>query len=70
MTVTVWNGRGFQNGPGAILGEKDVPLRVILADVAANRPTTVTFDKNVPVSGLALPRGCQPSPMPRAIRLR
>ncbi|AUD05498.1 M43 family zinc metalloprotease [Spirosoma pollinicola] len=53
VTVTVWNGRGFQGGPGAILGEKDVPLRVILADVAANRPTTVTFDKNVPVSGLA-----------------
>lgn len=53
VTVTVWNGRGFQSGPGAILGQKDVPLRDILADVAANRPTTVTFDRNVPVSGLA-----------------
>jgi PKD repeat protein len=52
VTVTVWNGRGFQNGPGAILGQKDVPLRDILADVAANRATTVTFDRNVPVSGL------------------
>lgn len=52
VTVTVWNGRGFQNGPGAILGQKDVPLRVILDDVANNRPTTVTFEKNVPVSGL------------------
>ncbi len=52
VTVTVWNGRGFQNGPGAILGQKDVPLRTILADVAANRATTVTFDRNVPVSGL------------------
>ena len=52
VTVTVWNGRGFQNGPGAILGQKDVPLRDILNDVANNRPTTVTFDKNVPVSGL------------------
>lgn len=52
VTVTVWNGRGFQSGPGAILGQKDVPLRTILADVAANRPTTVTFDRNVPVSGL------------------
>ncbi len=52
VTVTVWNGRGFQNGPGAILTQKDVPLRVILADVAANRPTTVTFDRNVPLSSL------------------
>lgn len=52
VTVTVWNGRGFQNGPGAILGQKDVPLRVVLQDVANNRPTTVTFDRNVPISGL------------------
>ncbi|MFD2570186.1 M43 family zinc metalloprotease [Spirosoma soli] len=52
VTVTVWNGRGFQNGPGAILEQKDVPLRVILDDVANNRTTNVTFDRNVPVSGL------------------
>ncbi|QDK78140.1 PKD domain-containing protein [Spirosoma sp. KCTC 42546] len=52
VTVTVWNGRGFQGGPGAILGQKDVPLKDILADVVNNRATTVTFDKNVPVSGL------------------
>ncbi|GAB4045974.1 M43 family zinc metalloprotease [Spirosoma litoris] len=52
VTVTVWNGRGFQGGPGAILGQKDVPLKDILADVAANRATSVTFDKNVPVGGL------------------
>ncbi|GAB3799868.1 hypothetical protein GCM10028819_24080 [Spirosoma humi] len=52
VTVTVWNGRGFQNGPGAILTQKDVPLRVILDDVANNRPTNVTFDRNVPLSSL------------------
>ncbi|GAB3705866.1 hypothetical protein GCM10027592_38810 [Spirosoma flavus] len=52
VTVTVWNGRGFQNGPGAILEQKDVPLKDILNDVAANRPTIVTFDRNVPLSGL------------------
>ncbi len=52
VTVTVWNGRGFQNGPGAILEQKDVPLRDILADVANNRPTVVTFERNVPLSGL------------------
>ncbi|GAB4039018.1 M43 family zinc metalloprotease [Spirosoma gilvum] len=59
VTVTVWNGRGFQNGPGAILGQKDVPLKDILADVAANRSTTVIFDKNVPVSGLSFHVGIQ-----------
>ena len=52
VTVTVWNGRGFQNGPGAILEQKDVPLRDIIADVANNRPTVVTFERNVPLSGL------------------
>ncbi|MBD2751448.1 M43 family zinc metalloprotease [Spirosoma validum] len=52
VTVTVWNGRGFQNGPGAILTQKDVPLRDILNDVANNRATTVTFDRNIPVNSL------------------
>lgn len=52
VTVTVWNGRGFQNGPGAVLERKDVPLRDILNDVANNRPTTITFERNVPLSGL------------------
>ncbi|GAB3960666.1 hypothetical protein GCM10028805_58320 [Spirosoma harenae] len=52
VTVTVWNGRGFQGGPGAILGQKDVPLRVILDDVANNRATSVTFDRSLPLSGL------------------
>ena len=51
VTVTVWNGRGFQSGPGAILTQKDIPLRVILEDVANNRATNVTFDRNAPVSG-------------------
>lgn len=52
VTVTVWNGRGFQGGPGAILTQKDVPLRVILEDVANNRATNVIFDRNAPVGGL------------------
>ncbi|MGA0560634.1 M43 family zinc metalloprotease [Larkinella sp. VNQ87] len=52
VTVTVWNARGFQNGPGAVLETKDVPLRTILEDVANNRATTVVFDRNVPLSGL------------------
>ncbi|GAB3272097.1 hypothetical protein GCM10027347_43580 [Larkinella harenae] len=52
VTVTVWNARGFQNGPGAVLETKEVPLRTILDDVANNRATRVVFERNVPLSGL------------------
>lgn len=52
VTVNVWNARGFQNGPGALLESKEVPLRTILDDVANQRATTVVFDRNVPLSGL------------------
>ncbi|RAJ94417.1 putative secreted protein (Por secretion system target) [Larkinella arboricola] len=52
VTINVWNARGIQNGPGALLESKDVPLRTILDDVANQRSTTVVFDRNVPLSGL------------------
>ncbi|GAB3331555.1 hypothetical protein GCM10027299_37310 [Larkinella ripae] len=52
VTVTVWNARGFQNGPGAVLETKAVPLRTILDDVANNRATSIVFERNVPLSGL------------------
>lgn len=52
VTVTVWNARGFQNGPGAVLETKEVPLRTILDDVANNRATSIVFERNVPLSGL------------------
>ncbi len=59
VTVTVWNARGFQGGPGAILEEKEVPLRKILSDIAANRPTEVTFERQVPLFGLPFHIGLQ-----------
>ncbi|WP_234733046.1 M43 family zinc metalloprotease [Tellurirhabdus bombi] len=59
VNVVVWNARGFQSGPGAILETKEVPLRVILDDVANNRPTNITFDRNVPLSGLPFHIGIQ-----------
>jgi PKD repeat protein len=59
VTVTVWNARGFQGGPGAILEEKEVPLRTILSDIAANRPTEVTFERQVPLFGLPFHIGLQ-----------
>lgn len=59
VNVTVWNGRGFQGGPGAILENKEVPLRTILDDVQNNRPTAITFDRNVPIGGLPYHIGIQ-----------
>ncbi len=50
VSVLVWNARGFQNGPGAVLERKEVPLRVILEDVKNGVPTNVTFDRNVPIA--------------------
>lgn len=59
VRVTVWNARGFQGGPGAILEEKEVPLRTILNDIARNRATDVTFERQVPLSGLPFHVGIQ-----------
>ena len=50
VRVKVWNGRGFQNGPGAELTTKEVPLRQIIDDVANNRATAITFDQNINLS--------------------
>ena len=39
VKVVVWNARGPQNAPGAIVEEKEVLIRQIKEDIAANRPT-------------------------------
>lgn len=59
VNVVVWNARGFQGGPGSVLEYKSVPLRQIAEDVAANRETTVTFNREVPVSGRAFHVGIE-----------
>lgn len=59
VLITVWNARGFQGGPGAILEEKRVPLRRILSDVANNRATDITFERQIPISGLPYHIGLQ-----------
>jgi PKD repeat protein len=51
-TITVWNARGVQGGPGQVLERKQVPLSVIAQDVARGAPTQVTFERNVPLNGL------------------
>ena len=42
----------FRVVPVLFWARKDVPLRDILTDVANNRSTVVTFDRNIPLSGL------------------
>ncbi|WP_373513983.1 PKD domain-containing protein, partial [Persicitalea sp.] len=59
ILVTVWNARGFQGGPGAILEEKEVPLRRIASDIAANRATDITFDRQIPLFGQGYHIGLQ-----------
>jgi PKD repeat protein len=59
VNVVVWNARGFQGGPGSVLEYKSVPLREIARDVAANRTTNVTFNREVPVSGRAFHIGIE-----------
>ncbi|WP_414693302.1 PKD domain-containing protein, partial [Ohtaekwangia sp.] len=48
-TITVWNARGPQNAPAAVLERKTVLLKQILEDIAHNRATTVVFDRETPV---------------------
>jgi PKD repeat protein len=51
IDVVVWNARGAQNAPGSVIERKTVLLQQIAADVAANRPTTIYFDRETPVFG-------------------
>jgi PKD repeat protein len=49
VTVTVWNARGVQNGPGSVIEQKIVLLKQIQDDVAHNRATSISFDRETPV---------------------
>jgi len=51
VSIVVWNARGSQGGPGAVIERKEILYRQIQADIAANRATTVTFDRETPVFG-------------------
>jgi PKD repeat protein len=51
INVVVWNARGAQNGPAAVIERKQVLLKQIKEDLANNRTTSVTFDRETPVSG-------------------
>ncbi|MFY0687971.1 MAG: T9SS type A sorting domain-containing protein [Cyclobacteriaceae bacterium] len=49
VKINVWNARGPQGAPGAIIEQKLVPIAQILEDIAHNRPTEIIFDRETPV---------------------
>lgn len=49
VIVTVWNARGRQNSPGAVIERKEVHTRQILEDIENGRATMVTFDRETPL---------------------
>jgi PKD repeat protein len=51
VTVTVWNARGPQSSPGAVLERKRMLYREIMADVENGNYTEVIFERNVPLFG-------------------
>jgi PKD repeat protein len=51
INVVVWNARGPQNSPSAVIERKEILLRQIKDDIANNRATSITFDRETPVFG-------------------
>lgn len=49
INVTVWNARGKQNSPGAVIERKEVLAKQILDDIANDRATTIVFDRETPL---------------------
>jgi PKD repeat protein len=49
IVVTVWNARGVQSAPGSIIERKEVLFKQIKEDIANNRPTHISFDRETPV---------------------
>jgi PKD repeat protein len=59
VTFMVWNARGVENGPGAVIERKEVLVKQILDDLANNRPTTITFDRETPLFSRAFHVGVE-----------
>src|SRR5207253_358594 len=47
--ITVWNARGPQSSPGSLIERKEVLIKQIKEDIANNRTTDITFDRETPV---------------------
>jgi PKD repeat protein len=59
VTVTVWNARGVQGGPGSVIEQKKVLIKQIKDDLAAGRETTISFDRETPVFSRAFHVGVE-----------
>ncbi len=59
VTITVWNARGLQNGPGAVVEQKQVLLKQIKEDIANHRPTSIVFDRETPLFNRAFHVGVE-----------
>jgi PKD repeat protein len=59
VTVIVWNARGAQNSPAAVIERKEVLFKQIQEDIANNRATSITFDRETPVFGKPFQVGFQ-----------
>ncbi len=57
VTVVVWNARGPQNSPAAILDQQDVLIKQIQEDIANDRTTKIIFGGQVPLFGAAFQVG-------------
>jgi PKD repeat protein len=51
VNFVVWNARGPQNAPGAVIERKVVLFKQIQDDIENNRPTSIIFDRESPVFG-------------------
>lgn len=59
INVTVWNARGAQNGPGSVVERKEVLVKQIQDDIANNRATVITFDRETPLFSRAFHVGIE-----------
>lgn len=59
VTVTVWNARGVQGAPGSVIEQKKVLIKQIKDDWAANRVTTISFDRETPIFSRAFHVGVE-----------
>jgi PKD repeat protein len=57
--VVVWNARGPQSSPGAILEQREILIREIADDIAANKPTDIVFGRRVPLFGVGFHVGIE-----------
>jgi PKD repeat protein len=50
VNFVVWNARGSQYAPGSVIERKVVLFKQIQEDIANNRPTSITFDRETPMA--------------------